>query len=157
MRLVFAASGKLEISTNGRYGLGNFWPVKSANREGGSFRNLRTSSTQQARVSDGFGAALGVGPRTPLGGLFSFGGSIQQSCGLLHGEERRPPGRPSYRGTSTPAAAQVADCEGGWGMDLRVFLATGLTLGRSKASMARDSTGQAIIPRDIHTCRSASR
>ena len=35
-RLVFAASGKLEISTNGRYGLGNFWPVKSTNREGGA-------------------------------------------------------------------------------------------------------------------------
>ena len=34
-------------------------------------------------------------------------------------------------------------------MDLGVFLATGLTLGRSKASMARDSTGQAIIPGDI--------
>ena len=35
---------------------------------------------------------LGNGTRAPLrGGLFSFGGSIQQSCGLLHGEERRPP------------------------------------------------------------------
>ena len=34
-RFVFAASGKLEISTNGRDGLGNFWPVKSTDWEGG--------------------------------------------------------------------------------------------------------------------------
>ena len=35
---------------------------------------------------------MGSGTQDPLrGGLFSFGGSIQQSCGLLHGEERRPP------------------------------------------------------------------
>ena len=39
-RLVFAASGKFEISTNGRYGLGNFWPVKSTNWEGGDYRPL---------------------------------------------------------------------------------------------------------------------
>ena len=35
-RFSFAASGKLEISTNERYGLGNFWPVKSTNWEGDS-------------------------------------------------------------------------------------------------------------------------
>ena len=36
---------------------------------------------------------MGSGTLDPLrGGLFSFGGSIQQSCGLLRGEERRPPG-----------------------------------------------------------------
>ena len=35
---------------------------------------------------------MGSGTQDPLrGGLFSFGGSIQQSCGLLHGEEQRPP------------------------------------------------------------------
>ena len=37
-RLVFAASGKFEISTNGRYGLGNFWPVKSTNLIGREVR-----------------------------------------------------------------------------------------------------------------------
>ena len=38
---------------------------------------------------------MGNGTQDPLRGrLFSFGGSIQQSCGLLHGEERRPLGRP---------------------------------------------------------------
>ena len=111
--------------------------------------NITHSPSSSQRVSNGdCGAAWGLGPGPPLGGgLFSFGGSIQQSCGLLHGEERRPPGKglEAQRGVAglgfllmengirrtvspnmegdihTHPAAQVADCEDGWGMDLRVI------------------------------------
>ena len=48
-------------------------------------------------------------PPPRRGGLFSFGGSIQQSSGLLHREERRPPSRPwgAANGAAGPGFCSV--------------------------------------------------
>ena len=85
---------------------------------------------------------MGNGTQDPLRGrLFSFGGSIQQSCGLLHGgEERRPPGRP-------------------WGAARR--RRPGILLHRFDMVKRRRTGGASKVELnmegDIHTGRSASR